>query len=72
MDVLLYVSPQRLPPKRPADKRDRPLDPLVTCQGGIVPPLENLSAEMVGHKEAPSGGFGWRRGLAVTLADSLF
>ncbi|RXN17981.1 hypothetical protein ROHU_007902 [Labeo rohita] len=72
MDVLLYVSPQRPPPKRPADKRDGPLDPLMSCQCGIVPPLENFFAEMVGHKESPSGGFRWRRFQTVTLADSLF
>ncbi|RXN36746.1 hypothetical protein ROHU_002683 [Labeo rohita] len=72
MDVLLYVSPQRPPPKRPVDERDGSLDPLMSCQSGIVPPLENFFAEVVRNKESPSGGLGWRGFQAVTLADSLF
>ncbi|RXN09367.1 hypothetical protein ROHU_011094 [Labeo rohita] len=44
LDVQLYVSPQRPPPKRPGDESDGPLDSRVSCQSGVVPPLEYFLA----------------------------
>ncbi|RXN36607.1 hypothetical protein ROHU_002822 [Labeo rohita] len=72
MDVQLYVSPQRPPPKRPGDEGDGPLDSRVSCQSGVVPPLEYFLAQGVGYEETSSRGIRRWRILAVALADSLF